>query len=304
MWPPKKEEIMGKRIFLFLITNALVIFTVSIIVNLILPFFGIRLPPGYSGLAIFCGIFGMGGAVISLMISRWMAKRAYKIQLVSATHPDPAARQLFQTIDHLARKSGLPTPEVGIYHSPEPNAFATGPSKKSALIAFSTGILNQMGPREIEAVAAHEISHIRNGDMVTMTLLTGIANALVMFLSRVIAKIIDNFLRDDRGSGGLGMIGYYITVFALESLLMLLAYIPIAAFSRWREFRADAGAASLTSPHAMASALQALQNAVVNKAEPKNFAMAKISSNIKVSLWATHPPLAVRIARLTGDRTS
>ncbi|PIE02253.1 MAG: protease HtpX [Acidobacteria bacterium] len=293
---------MGKRIVLFLITNALVIFTVTLIVNVILPFFGIQLPPGYSGLAIFCGIFGMGGAFVSLLISRWMAKRAYKIQLITATHPDPTARQLYHTIDHLAKSRGLPTPEVGIYNSPEPNAFATGPSKKSSLVAFSTGILRKMNQREVEAVAAHEISHIANGDMVTMTLLTGIANALVMFLSRVIARLIDQAMRDDRGGGGLGFIGYYAAVFVLESVFMMLAYIPIAAFSRWREYRADAGAARLTSPQAMASALESLKNAVVNKAEPQNYAMAKISSLKRVSLWATHPPLDARIKRLLQNK--
>jgi len=291
---------MGKRIVLFLITNALVIFTVTIIVDVILPFFGIKLPPGYGGLAIFCGIFGMGGAILSLMISRWMAKRAYKIQLINANHPDPTARQLFYTIDHLAKSKGIPTPEVGIYQSPEPNAFATGASKKSSLVAFSTGILNKMNPKEVEAVAAHEISHIANGDMVTMTLLTGIANALVMFLSRVVARVIDQAMRDGRGGGGLGFFGYFIAVFVLESIFMMLAYIPIAAFSRWREYRADAGAASLTSPHAMAAALQSLKTAVENKAEPKNFAMAKISSRRRVSLWSTHPPLDARIKRLIG----
>jgi len=292
---------MGKRIVLFLITNALVIFTVSIIVNFILPAFGIHLPPGYGGLAIFCGIFGMGGAFVSLFISRWMAKRAYRIQIITATDHNPRARALYSTIEKLARQAGLPTPEVGIYDSPEPNAFATGATKKSSMIAFSTGILNQMGPRELEAVAAHEISHIRNGDMVTMTLLTGVANALVMFLSRIVARLIMNFLREGREGGGFSTIIYYITVFFLEAVFMMLAYIPISAFSRWREYRADAGSAALTSPQAMASALRSLQNAVENKAEPKNFAMAKISSRRKVSLWATHPPLEARIKKLLGN---
>jgi len=289
---------MGKRIFLFLLTNALVIVSVTIIVNVILPLFGVRLGGGYAGLAIFCGIFGMVGAIFSLMISRWMAKRAYRIQLISATHPDANARQIFHMVDHLAKTAGIPTPEVGIYQSPEPNAFATGPSKKSSLVAFSTGIINQMGQRELEAVAAHEISHIRNGDMVTMTLLTGIANALVMFMSRVIAQIISNAMRDEDGRGGLGFLSYYLVVFVLESFFMVLAYIPIAAFSRWREYRADAGAARLTSAEAMARALESLQRGVVNKAEPKGFAMAKISSRKRASLWATHPPIEARIRRL------
>jgi heat shock protein HtpX len=291
---------MAKRVLLFLATNFLVFTTISLLIKAMEIFFGIRLPSGYTGLAIWVTLFGMGGAFFSLWISRWVAKRAYRIELVHPQHPNPQAREVFHMVERLAQRAGIPTPEVGVYVSPEPNAFATGPSKKSSLVAFSSGLLERMTPKEREAVAAHEIAHIANGDMVTMTLLTGIANALVMFVARIVAQIIDNVLRSDEGEGGLGFIGYFLVVMVLESVFMMLAYIPIAAFSRWREYRADAGAAQLTSPSAMAQALSRLKNAAEAKGEPRQFAMAKISSRKRVSLWSTHPSLDDRIQRLVA----
>ncbi len=201
----------------------------------------------------------MTGAFISLSISRWMAKRAYGIQLIDGTAQDYRAREIYDMVARLSKKAGLPAvPEVGVYNSAEPNAFATGPSKKKSLVAFSTGPALSMDQTEVEAVAAHEMSHIANGDMVTMTLLTGVANALVMFLARIIAQALNSFLSDD-DDGGLGYFGYIMTVMLLETVLMLLASIPLAAFSRFREYRADAGSARITSPAAMASALERLQ---------------------------------------------
>lgn len=282
---------MLKRIGLFLMTNLLVVVTVSVILNILLPMFGIRLQ-GTTGIAIFCGIFGMSGAMISLFISRWAAKRAYNIELL------PEDDSLHRMVAHLAREAGIPTPEVGLYLSPEPNAFATGPSKSSSLVAFSTGLLDMMNDQEVEAVAAHEISHIANGDMVTMTLLTGIANAFVMFFARMVAMAIDTFLSDDDGRGGLGFFGYIIVVSLLENVFMLLAYMPIAAFSRYREFRADAGAARLTSPRQMARALEALQGPSVIDRATGGLALQTISSRKRVSLWSTHPSLEDRIERL------
>lgn len=289
---------MLKRIGLFLITNLLVVLTVSLILNIILPVLGIQVQ-GAWGLAAFCGIFGMTGAFISLAISRWSAKRIYNIRLVDSSTQDFKGREIYEIVARQSKQAGLPAvPEAGIYESAEPNAFATGPSKSKSLVAFSTGLIAGMNKNEIEAVAAHEISHIANGDMVTMTLLTGIANALVMFLARIIARVIDNFLRSDDGEGGLGFFGYIITVMALETFLMLLASIPLAAFSRAREYRADAGAARLTSPASMASALQRLQQAMSLPQPKDSFSMAKISSKRRMSLFATHPSLEDRIARL------
>lgn len=288
---------MLKRIGLFLLTNILVILTVSLILNILLPLLGIRLQ-GAWGLAVFCGVFGMSGAFVSLSISRWMAKRAYGIQLIEPAAQDFRAREIHDMVAQLSKKAGLPAvPQVGVYNAAEPNAFATGPSKKKSLVAFSTGLLSSMDRSEVEAVAAHEVSHIANGDMVTMTLLTGVANTLVMFLARIIAQALNSFLSDD-DSGGLGYLGYIMTVFLLESVLMLLASIPLAAFSRFREYRADAGSARITSPAAMASALERLKDAVKAPQRRDSFAMAKINSSKRVSLFSTHPSLDDRIARL------
>jgi heat shock protein HtpX len=290
---------MLKRIGLFLVTNFLVILTISLIMNILLPALGIKVE-GYLGIAVFCGLFGMGGAFISLSISRWMAKRAYNIRLISSTEPDYNLRAIYDMVFRLSRAAGLKVmPEVGIYESPDPNAFATGPSKDSSLVAFSTGLLRSMSPKEVEAVAAHEISHITNGDMVTMTLLTGIANALVMFLARIITFAIDNFLRNDEGEGGLGFFARIFVVMALESVFMLIASIPLAAFSRAREYRADAGAAKLAGSTSMIQALQTLAKASNIPTQSDSFAMSKISSGRRISLWSTHPALEDRIARLS-----
>lgn len=291
---------MLKRFGLFLLTNLLVILTVSLILNFLLPALGIQLR-GWEFLAVFCGVFGMAGAFVSLAISRWMAKRAYGIQLIDESTGHPELRALYHMTVRLSRKAGLPeTPEVGVYESVDPNAFATGPSRRKSLIAYSTGLLQGMNEREVEAVAAHEISHIANGDMVTLTLLTGVMNALVMFLARVFAMVIDNFLSDDEGEGGLGYIGYIVVVFLLESVFMALASIPLAAFSRYREFRADAGSSHLTSPQSMIAALRSLQQTVEAPTQKDSLAMFKINSRRRVSLWSTHPPLEKRIARLEG----
>ncbi|HPB82643.1 MAG TPA: protease HtpX, partial [Spirochaetota bacterium] len=257
---------------------------------------------GAWGLAVLCGVFGMTGAFISLGISRWMAKRAYGIQLVTDNSPDYNAREIHAMVARLARQANLPeTPEVGIYQSSEPNAFATGPTKKRSLVAFSTGLLESMSKQEVEAVAAHEISHISNGDMVTMTLLTGVVNALVMFLARIIANGISSFLSDEEG-GGLGFLGYILVVMLLETVFMMLASIPLAAFSRWREYHADSGSAKLTSPAAMINALKRLGSMADIPETKDSFAMAKISSGKRVSLWSTHPSLEARIERLSAMR--
>lgn len=295
---------MLKRFGLFLFTNFLVIVTVSVILNVILPLFGINLS-GTFAMAVFCGVFGMTGAFISLWISKWMAKRAYNLQIIDGSTRDPGLRSIHDMIVRLARQAKLPqTPEVAIYESPDPNAFATGPSKSSSLVAFSTGLLRSMNQQEVEAVAAHEISHIANGDMVTMALLTGIANTFVMFFSRIVASLIDSFLRGDEGEGGLGFIAYYGVVFVLDMVFMFLASIPLAAFSRWREYRADAGAAKLTSGHAMAAALTRLKEFTEVETQKDSFATAKISSGRRVSLWASHPSLDARIARLKQGRSA
>ncbi len=294
---------MLKRIGLFLIVNILVVLTVSIVLSILGAVFGFQ-PAGLIGLAILAGLIGMGGALVSLLISRWIAKKFHGLQLIDERTSDPNARRLYEMVSRLSKQAGISTmPEVAIYSAPEPNAFATGPSKDKALVACSTGLLQSMNDREVEAVLGHEISHVTNGDMTTMTLLTGVMNSLVIFLAHLAAMAIDNFLsgEEEGEGGGLGIIGYFIVVNLLEMALMPLAAIPIAAFSRRREYRADAGAARLTSAEAMINALRRLSQAVQPE-QPKHqedsFALAKINSGRRVSLWASHPPIEERIKNL------
>ena len=300
---------MIKRIGIFLFTNFLVTLALGAVMFVLVRFLGIDIgaygsPTGIMSMMFFCGIFGMGGAMLSLFMSKTMAKKAYRLTMIGSDMQDSGLRSVHQMIVRLAKEAGLPrTPEVGIYRSPDPNAFATGPSKSDALVAFSTGLLEGMNAQEVEAVAAHEISHIANGDMVTTTLLTGIANTFVMFLATIAAALIDNFLRgnDEEGEGGgLGMMGYFMVRMLLQSVFMFLANIAIAAFSRWREFRADAGAAKLTTPQAMASALNRLKNFTQIPVKNDGLLSSKISSGGLRTLFSTHPPLDERIKRLVG----
>lgn len=282
-----------KRIFLFLITNLFVVLTIGIILALLdIPY------KSAIGLMIISFIWGMGGAFISLLMSRWLAKRAYGIRVIDPLNSTGYERRLYEMVRRLCEKEQISVPEVGIYESPEPNAFATGATKKSSIIAFSTGLLNMMDDRQVEAVAGHEITHISNGDMVTLTLLTGVANAFVIFLARIIASAIDQALRGDDGRGGLGFLAYYGVVSILEFVLMLLAYIPIAAFSRYREYSADAGSAKLTNPNSMISALATLGSYSGELDKKNSFTIAKIESKRHISIFATHPPIEKRIERL------
>jgi heat shock protein HtpX len=297
---------MGKRVLLFLLTNLLVILTVTLIVNL----FGIQ--PylneqgiNFQALLIFCALFGMGGAFISLSISRFMAKKFMGVKIIDPqSSADPRLQKLVQTVHQLSRSAGLPQhPEVGVYQSPEPNAFATGPTKAKALVAVSTGLLQRMNDDELEGVLGHEIAHIANGDMVTMTLLQGVVNTFVMFAARVVAHLINNALRsNDRGGGGLGFFGYIATVWILDAIFMIFGSLVIAGFSRYREYRADAGGARLAGRDKMIQALQALQRTVEIRdpnADHPAFKSMKISGRGGIAkLWSSHPPLDARIAEL------
>jgi heat shock protein HtpX len=259
---------------------------------------------GYQGLAIFCLIFGMGASFISLLLSKRLVKWRMKIQLVDGSHPNPDARRLYEMVQHLALKAGLPkTPEVGIYESPEVNAFATGPSQDDALVAVSTGLISSMRWEETQGVLGHEISHIANGDMVRMTLLQGVMNALVMFVSRIAAQIVVSAMRGDRDErrGGNFFLQFMI-VQLFEVVLGLLGMMVVNYYSRFREFRADRGGAALAGRQNMIQALQALQSRVefVEKARADLQTM-KISSGrsgMMSKLFSTHPPLADRIAAL------
>lgn len=297
---------IGKRIFLFLAINILVVVTLSIVLNIfhVQPFL-----KGYGldikSLLIFCFIWGMGGAFISLALSRQMAKWMMGVHVINPDTADPDLRRLVATVHQLARDAHLPDmPEVGIFESSEPNAFATGPTKKRSLVAVSSGLLRRMSQKELEGVIAHEIAHIANGDMVTMTLLQGVVNAFVMFLARVLAYVFSGMGRSrDQGSSG-SYLGYMMFVFLFEVVFMVLGSIVVCWFSRFREFRADRGGADIAGQDKMIAALESLQKLQGihdPQTEKPSYAALKISTRKKsgiMMLFATHPPLEERINRL------
>jgi heat shock protein HtpX len=260
---------------------------------------------GYPNLFLFCFIWGMGGAFISLLLSRWMAKMMMGVQVVDPDTSDPDEQRLVQTVHRLARAAGLPAmPEVGIYNSPEVNAFATGPSRSRALVAVSSGLLAHMRQYDVEGVLGHETAHIANGDMVTMTLIQGVVNAFAMFLARVLAFALSRgSSRDDNRGGNFFVEWMLINLF--QVVFMMLGMIVVNWFSRWREFRADAGGARFAGRDHMLSALKTLQaihegGADIAGAPQPAFQALKISgkSSGLLALFASHPPLEERIARL------
>ncbi len=296
-----------KRIFLFVVVNLAVVLTISFLLKLlnVQPYLQ-KHGLDYTSLAIFCFIWGMVGAFISLLLSRWMAKTMMRVQVIDPNTHDSALKKLRDTVYRLCKKANLSAmPEVGIFPSPEINAFATGPSAKRSLIAVSSGLLDKMGEQEIEGVIAHEISHIANGDMVTMTLLQGVVNAFVMFLARALAFALSGIGgRHQKQNASSSHMGYFVMVMLFELVFMVLGSLVIAAFSRYREFRADRGGARLAGKNAMISALESLQRFSMIKnpqEEPTPIAALKISTPGKsswLSLFASHPPLKERILRL------
>lgn len=295
---------LAKRIFLFLLTNILVITVISFILYIfnIQPYLS-QYGMSYKSLAIFCLIWGMGGALISLGLSRIMAKWAMGVQLIDPGTRNGNERAILDMVYGLAKKAGLSTmPEVGIYNSPELNAFATGPTRSRALVAISSGLLNRMNSGEVEGVVGHEITHVANGDMVTMTLLQGIVNAFVMFLARIVAFGVSRAVTRDRDSETGSSLVYMLVVFVLQIVFMLLGSIVIAWFCRYRELRADLGGARLAGTDKMISALQALKKAQEiqdpQTAQPAIQAMKISSPGGIMRLFASHPPLEERIARL------
>ena len=287
-----------KRILLFMATNFAIMITLSIVLSL-LGVTGYITPSGlnYGSLMVFSLIWGFGGAAISLLMSRWMAKMAMGVQLVDGRTGQAELDWLHQTVASLARKANLPMPEVGIYDSAEVNAFATGPSKRSSLVAVSSGLMRSMRREEIEGVLAHEVTHIQNGDMVTMTLVQGVVNAFSIFFSRIIANIVRQMV-DSRISG----LVYMVTAIVFNIIFSLLGMMVVAWFSRAREFRADAGAAVLSNRNNMIAALQRLQanQGLVDQSQPQ-LATMKINGQTLTGLrllMSTHPPLEERIAAL------
>jgi heat shock protein HtpX len=299
---------MTKRVFLFLLVNILVMTTVTLVLGLLGA--GRYIPRGgLGGLAVSCLVWGFAGAFISLLLSRLMAKWLMGVRVIPPDTADPALGNLVETVHRLARQAGLPPPEVGIYESPEVNAFATGPSKSRALVAVSTGLLQNMNSREAAGVLGHEVTHIANGDMVTMTLIQGVINAFVLFLSRVLAFVISQAIRsrDDRGGGWI----QFLLVMVFQIVFSILGSIVVCWFSRMREFRADAGGARLAGRENMIEALQALQRlhdpalASAEAHRSQSFQSMKISGGSGLlKLFATHPPLEERIARLEKESVS
>ena len=286
-----------KRIALFIATNLGVMLVLGLAVHLLglnrfLTANGLNL----TSLLGFALVMGFGGAFISLLISKPMAKWTTKLQLVNDS-PDPTHRWLVQTTERFAQKAGIQTPEVGIYDG-APNAFATGAFKNSALVAVSTGLLHSMSREEVEAVIGHEVAHVANGDMVTMALIQGVMNTFVVFLSRVIGNIVDKvILRNQNDGPG---IGYYVTTIVLDILLGFVAAIIVAWFSRQREFRADAGAADLMGrKQPMINALARLGGLEPGEM-PKTLQAMGISGQPSglMALFSTHPPMQERIDRL------
>jgi heat shock protein HtpX len=283
---------VAKRIFLFLLTNFAIVTTISIILGLL----GISPGGDLIQLALFCFAWGMGGAFLSLAISRWMAKWSMGVKLVDGNTGNPDADWVYRAVERLTQQAQLPMPEVGIYESPEVNAFATGPSKRRSLVAVSTGILRSMKRNELEAVLAHEVSHIGNGDMVTMTLLQGVMNAFVMFVARIVASVVAGQSKSERGSDAI----YFMVRIVVEIVLGIAGSLVTAWFSRHREFRADAGSATLVGSENMVAALRRLAEGPQG-VDPRAPALAsfKISGAPGLmALFSTHPPLEVRIEAL------
>ena len=283
-----------KRIVLFVLTNLAVVVVLGIVASLL----GVNrylTPQGLdlTKLLIFAAIIGFGGAIISLLISKPVAKWSAGVQVIEQPRSADEA-WIVETVRKFAEKAGIGMPEVGIFEG-EPNAFATGAFKNSALVAVSTGLLQGMTREEVEAVIGHEVAHIANGDMVTMTLIQGVMNTFVVFLSRVIGYAVDSFLRKD-ARGGPG-IGYWVTTIVMDILLGFLAALIVAWFSRQREFRADAGSASLLGrKQPMINALARLGGMVPGEL-PKSIQAFGITSGVG-KLFSTHPPIEERIARL------
>lgn len=292
-----------KRIFLFILTNLAILFVINITLSLLgvnhyIDRSGVI---NFSSLLVMSAVIGFSGSIISLFMSKWMAKRSVDAQVIE-TPNDPTERWLVSTIQTQASAAGIGIPEVAIYDSPDVNAFATGWNRNNALVAVSTGLLYNMQRDEVEAVLAHEISHVANGDMVTLTLIQGVVNTFVVFFAKLFGFFIDSLLRgkdeEYRGPG----IGSMVAEIAAQLVLGVLASIIVMWFSRQREFRADAGSAKLVGSQKMIAALERLKMNHEQSALPQEMAASGISGgNAMSKLFMTHPPLEERIAALRGQ---
>ena len=293
------------RILLFLATNAAVLVVISLVFQIfglegILQENGVDL--NLQALLLMSAVIGFGGSFISLLTSKWMAKRAMGVRVIEQP-ADRTERWLVDTVQRQSEEAGIGMPEVGIFDTPEPNAFATGASKNSSLVAVSAGLLQRMTAKEVEAVLGHEISHVKNGDMVTMGLLQGVVNTFVIFLSRVIGHVVDRVVfKTQRGYGP----AYFITFITAQIFLSILASMIVMWFSRRREFRADSGGSQLAGRDNMIAALRRLQHASGEKESlPAQLAAFGIAGGVGHGLkrlFLSHPPLAERIAALEAGR--
>ncbi|HOV95736.1 MAG TPA: protease HtpX [Thermomonas sp.] len=281
---------MFNRIFLFVATNLAVLALVSIVMSVL----GVN-SQQFSGLLVMAALFGFGGSIISLLLSKWMAKRATGAQVIEQPRNE-AERWLVATVQRQAQAAGIGMPEVAIYDAPEINAFATGANRNNALVAVSTGLLRAMSRDEAEAVLGHEVSHVANGDMVTMALLQGVLNTFVIVLARIVGRVVDSAISGDRDRGP--GFGYYIIVFVLEMVFGFFASMIAMWFSRHREFRADAGGAQLAGRQKMIAALERLAQTHGESTLPKQVAAFGINGGSVQRLLMSHPPLEVRIAAL------
>ncbi len=286
-----------KRIVLFVLTNLAIVLMLTIVAYVTgLDAWLARQGSSLSGLLVFAAFFGFMGSLISLALSKWLAKRTMGVRVIDAP-ASPAEHWLLDTVRSLAQQAGIGMPEVGIFESPQPNAFATGARRDSALVAVSSGLLGSMNQSEIQAVLGHEITHVANGDMVTLALLQGVVNTFVIFLSRIVGNIVDRSIsRDSDGRGA----AYFVTVLVTQLVLGLLASMIVMWYSRQREFRADAGGAQLAGRDKMISALERLMHAHDDPL-PAQFKAFGISGGEGAGwrrLFMSHPPLEERIARL------
>lgn len=282
------------RIMLFLATNMAIIVLLGIVMSIL----GVD-SRSTSGLLVMAAIFGMGGSFISLALSKWIAKKSTGAQVI-VNPGNPTEQWLYSTVRRMAERAEIGMPEVAIYGSPDLNAFATGMNKNNALVAVSTGLLQNMSKDEVEAVLAHEISHVACGDMVTLALIQGVLNTFVILLSRIVANVINNFLSNSEEGEGLGFFGYMAVTIVLEIVLGLFASIIVMWFSRKREYTADQGAAYLTSKDKMVSALQRLQIHHEPSHLPDQVAAFGIRPKAggMALLFRSHPPLEDRIKAL------
>lgn len=283
-----------KRIFLFVATNFAIMLVLGVVASILMPLLGID-GRGLSGMLVICAIFGMGGSFISLAMSKWIAKRSVGAQVIEQAS-NPTERWLVETVQRQAQQAGIGMPEVAIYQSPEINAFATGMNKNNALVAVSTGLLNSMSKDEAEAVLGHEVSHVANGDMVTLTLIQGVVNTFVLFFARIAASVVSSAL--SRGNDGLKHVIYFAATLIFQIIFGILASVIVMWFSRQREYRADAGGASLAGRQKMIAALQRLQNAHEESRLDGQLTAFGINGKKSNELFMSHPPLEKRIEAL------